>query len=676
MSDSDFVVSKYPKRTRRNVTVLTPDIINEINLDYEYSVTSGTEDGETIKKRRLIGPKSKTKNAIYNPPSLLQCALYRINENICPELNYNPYLNAEVEKQNHVELFYPSEIKHTYSLFNPFVPTECNYCMKPFDNSIELAKHETVHLHVGVGPRVGEKAYMRKYRHYYKLYTESCLRKRQQEFLQQVELKNTNDQTGEYDDEQDYASSLLVPTSTQVDHVFEVINNEVTVNGKPLKDYDKIERRSLYKTIHLDGVKRKFCPICRHTFKDNWAIDIHYLNSSCQFTCKYCGLKFKFHQDLFPEHLKTHEGEPCNKIFGPSDRRTKFKRRVLKLNRFGKINPVPHSTTSIIPPRVKPIKIKNLLQRKAAANLVKIKSEPGMSGVRSRTNEVAEKPTGIQPYQAYFCRKCFKVFFKIDEFNTHTSKCKGASSSDNDSEVIATSELSRMSESSTPEPQVATSKRPTRSCVRDISVMNDSDTDSIPGNWSPKLHSAGGYECGICSSSFPSRNSRNSHMRIHKEQTQMITPEKTNYIPQQPQQAITATKPDQHNLKVNEANSDSRISNIRLANLNPTVARLVQNNPHLTIRSYTKATNPQDQKIPVQHIPKKLFVRESLVTEPPIKRAYRCGDCNDRFENKSLLYYHKMQNCIVKRHYECGFCRKKFGSQEHYNTHMLYVHPE
>lgn len=90
---------------------------------------------------------------------------------------------------------------------------------------------------------------------------------------------------------------LLVPVSTSSAQI-NVKGGEVTlVDGKPmvggvsLSEIPKDERRLLYQTITISGVKRKFCPLCRYTFKDNWAIESHYFSNSCFYTCKYCGIR-------------------------------------------------------------------------------------------------------------------------------------------------------------------------------------------------------------------------------------------------------------------------------------------------------------------------------------------------------------------------------------------------
>lgn len=78
--------------------------------------------------------------------------------------------------------------------------------------------------------------------------------------------------------------------------------------------------RLLYKNITISGLKRKFCPLCRYTFKDNWAIESHYFSSSCHYTCRYCGIRFNKQRYQFDEHLKHHEekgDEPSDKVFAP-----------------------------------------------------------------------------------------------------------------------------------------------------------------------------------------------------------------------------------------------------------------------------------------------------------------------------------------------------------------------
>lgn len=89
---------------------------------------------------------------------------------------------------------------------------------------------------------------------------------------------------------------LLVPVSTSstqaaIKGEVVLVDGKAMVNGVPLMEIPKDERRTMYQNITISGVKRKFCPLCRYTFKDNWAIESHYISNSCLYTCRYCGIR-------------------------------------------------------------------------------------------------------------------------------------------------------------------------------------------------------------------------------------------------------------------------------------------------------------------------------------------------------------------------------------------------
>lgn len=78
------------------------------------------------------------------------------------------------------------------------------------------------------------------------------------------------------------------------------------VNGIPLIEVPKEERRTMYKSLVVNGIKKKFCPLCRYTFKDNWAIESHYLSTACHYTCRFCGLRYNKQRTEFDDHVKEH----------------------------------------------------------------------------------------------------------------------------------------------------------------------------------------------------------------------------------------------------------------------------------------------------------------------------------------------------------------------------------
>lgn len=103
---------------------------------------------------------------------------------------------------------------------------------------------------------------------------------------------------------------------------------------------------------------------------------------------------------------------------------------------------------------------------------VTIKTEPGLE------NSAEIKPQS----QAYFCRKCYQVFFKLDEFNTHVVDCKGTGVNESVPNNMRPAAKSRTSTSS-PMPsnssggkeEVSPSGRPMRNCVKEIATYMDID---------------------------------------------------------------------------------------------------------------------------------------------------------------------------------------------------------
>lgn len=638
-------------------------------------------------------------------------------------------------------------------------PAMCNYCIKRFSNIEELARHEIQHIKVDLSPRVDSKQFNMlhtKLAFYYTDYLrrqnilppkearvinkpvtrgllrpnapkpvlEAVLKPTEPEIQIKMETKqvfnkpvtrlkekriNYGELAGLSPQEDEAPStednSLLVPQESPIINSanceFTIENDEIFVNGVLLRSMDKRTRRECFKSMIVNGVKRKFCPLCRHTFKDNWAIENHYMSGVCMYTCKFCARKFKYHKDLFHDHMKTHAGELPNKIFGPKDRQLKQlkKKRLLKQNRTVFVG---HMINNLAPKS-------EALKMKQFEPLVQIKTEPDLhmnDGVTLEAPGSSHPATHNhnEPYQAYFCRKCFKVFFNVNEYNTHIRVCTGHSTGDKNN-VSAIPRVTRErtdTRVSTPDSS-GSSRRLLRAHMKNQTGPNDSDNDSrdalmnklnLHKQITPEKSGDGGWDCGICCSSFPSRYSRNSHMRIHKigdKSPIKLGPKDGVSIPGPgvapggpPGGPMVGPPGGAPGGPLGGIPGQPPAPDFRFVNLNPTVARLVQNNPHLTIRSYIKNEKQKgnaEQLLQQQQQQQNMNMQRQMempgvALENQMKRAYKCADCDEKFENKSILYYHKMNSCIVKRHYECAFCRKRFGTYDQYNTHMFYVHPE
>lgn len=129
------------------------------------------------------------------------------------------------------------------------------------------------------------------------------------------------------------------------------------------------------------------------------------------------------------------------------------------------------------------------------------------------------------------------------------------------------------------------------------------------------------------------------------------------------QQNITSVNSNFLNFKYLLGNVS--ITPIPKSGINPNIMKLVQNNPHLTIKSMGKKETPQSTSI------------DSTPPTTPTDhdRTYKCAHCNRSFTNKSQLYFHKKNQCGGSK-YPCPFCKKRFGTESAYSSHIFYVHPE
>lgn len=207
----------------------------------------------------------------------------------------------------------------------------------------------------------------------------------------------------EEDDEQ--VGDLLVPVATTTTQSVKgevvLVDGKPTVNGILLSELPKDERRTLYRNITISGVKRKFCPLCRYTFKDNWAIESHYFSSSCYYTCRYCGIRFNKQRYQFEEHIKQHQAkgdEPSTKVFAPRKWNGAFPKVISET----KLKPRSPPKLRAPVPKAKPMSMKHLLERKSLQPNLRVKTDLMQDTVGSHA------PTN----QAYFCRKCYQVCYK------------------------------------------------------------------------------------------------------------------------------------------------------------------------------------------------------------------------------------------------------------------------
>nr|CAH7747198.1 unnamed protein product [Callosobruchus chinensis] len=508
----------------------------------------------------------------FHPLSLLSLALNVINKRIDPEYEPEEYLIEQVSPK-------------------------CKYCGKPFLNLKLLALHEQQHIDVEVGEKIDnpvpwddsrEDAEVRnKWLNHFDengyadedIFTDDplnadiddmvetepeCVLTETAETGQEAEPENEADADAEADAEAEADTeepekplmSVSDSHKTEAEDKIILKDQQPMVNGTYLGDYSKEERKKFYQTMRIQGVNKKFCHLCRYTFKDNWAIESHYFSSACYYTCRYCGMRFNKQRHKYDEHVEEHKKKNdkfSEKIYAAS-KVSNVMPKVIQQPRPKKIVVTQHTA----PPPERPqfvghqIKVKNFSgSSQGVHGNIRIKEEPQDHPAANSGGGLLTTAQLKSTNQAYFCRKCYKVFFRLEEFNNHSANCDynqmggnrggtpgsgggGGSSSGVTTRYSAPGGSSRNGE-------VSPSGRPVRNCAKEAGPYRDEAylPDSILKE--PRSSSGGQqtFICFVCNTPFPTIYSRNSHMRIHKtEQFQQMQPQmqQMNFRPQQQMQ--------------------------------------------------------------------------------------------------------------------------------------------
>ncbi|KAL1516654.1 hypothetical protein ABEB36_000537 [Hypothenemus hampei] len=449
----------------------------------------------------------------YEPLSLLQATLNCINTQNVPEYEALPYNKVSTA-------------------------CRCKICDQDFQNIKLLALHETDHINVEMDKRIDNpKPWPDDHPHaevrnkWLTLFDETVC---EEDTIDDIDDNNEHSIVDESKDVE-----LLLDRSVTVSKKDEIVlvNMKPMVNGIYLGDYTKEERKAFYQCMRIGGQTKRFCPLCRFCFKDNWAIESHYFSFACHYTCKYCGMRFNKQRHRFDEHIKMHRKRKdsiSEKIFTASKVNNTMP-KVIQPDKVKRVNPgEPEKPREI---RLEdysspPVITKGGYDRNRLPNSapqtpqhfvsVKIKEEPKDSNVTSPQNKTQN--------QAYFCRKCYKVFFKLDEFNAHSRNCDYNNYTPSPNRAISNGTPKGSTqikikqepglEKRTNGEVFSSTGRPVRNCVRDIGPYKDEVyipkqilNETVAGP--PQS-----FICHICGTPFPTIYSRNSHMRIHKGETQ------------------------------------------------------------------------------------------------------------------------------------------------------------
>ncbi|RZC35293.1 uncharacterized protein BDFB_004101 [Asbolus verrucosus] len=590
----------------------------------------------------------------YFPLSLMTLALNVVNKKIVPGHEPDEFYEKVVEPQ-------------------------CTYCREKFKNSKLLALHEVDHINIELGEKVDNPIPWHESR------DDAHIRNKWLNSYDEVECEEDPADYMECEVETAAGESLLIPVGTEVPQEHKsagdilLVMAKPVVNGIALSDYSKEERKAFYKSMKIGGVNKKFCSLCRYSFKDNWAIESHYFSLACYYTCRYCGMRFNKQRHRFDEHVREHEerGDPLSTKIYAASKLNNFVPRIIQPDKVKKMVAQHDQEQN------SKIKVKNFSPRRNLPPNIRIKEEKMDSDGETQPPPVQKTPTTVTKTsnQAYFCRKCYKVFFKLDEFNIHSKNC------DYNQFPQGRNNMNKFpNKFGSNGEMVSSSGRPVRHCVRETGTYKDETY--IPDNMLKETsQSQQSFVCFICNTPFPTIYSRNSHMRIHKGEANHnnrspVVSQKTrqsyhsdsvpsfsNYIKQEPLEPEIQIHESEQNY-----NSSSSIGSVSItpisknpnqkATINPNIMKLVQNNPHLTIKA-----NKSPERQPV---PSASSMQNNLNDSD---KSYKCSSCWEAFANKSHLYFHKKNQCEGSK-YPCPFCKKRFGTEAAYSSHIFYSHPE
>lgn len=433
-------------------------------------------------------------------------------------------------------------------------------------------------------------------------------------------------------------------------------------------------------------------------------------------------MRFNKQRHKFDEHIEEHKKEKHEfsdkiyaasklsnvvpKVIHPPKERPK-KVVVVQPNPLDTIN---HQNNNVNNgPPYQSLRVRNLMERRAASQAnIHVKEEP-MDMPRDIIT--SQSKTGNQ---AYFCRKCYKVFFKLDEFNIHSKNC--------DYNQFPQIRNFAKPPFQSKNGEVSPAGRPVRHCAKEGPYKDDvylPDHIMRQPRQSQQQSGQQSFVCFICNTPFPTIYSRNSHMRIHKGETPNPSPP---FRPRPPQniqnsyQNYRAPPSPQYNnhfmvenVKIKEEPMDMPMEPMveihepepetsfpdtlgdgavtltpiskpkQRPTISPNVMKLVQNNPAISIKpnrptqpSPGSSSHHMQMNQMQQHMNQ---MQQMMGAFPDPDKTYKCSSCWEAFANKSHLYFHKKNQCEGSR-LPCPFCKKRFGTEAEYSSHIYYSHPE
>lgn len=660
------------------------EIDHDVSSNVPLEKSCNSECGLSIQhKPRISGPRSKTnlytkvtktEEVVYQPQDLIQLVVQCINGQNMPDFEFN---------------FSTREVRISESLSYC-----CRYCEKIFEDETELAVHELdIHIQLHL-PRVDKGS----------AWSDSQDEFETRNLWMAAQEAPATDSTSMTEVNGDDGKDLLVPIVEEKVEVKEeapeldssrnsivyFVGQVPYANGQLLKSIPKEVRNTYYQSVIFCGARKKFCQLCRYTFKDNWSMDNHYFLATCCQSCHYCGMKFhKRNKHELPGHVNAHELAGHTKslsVFATNDRGDIVEYDTSCLKTYVPLLAHAYYSRAPKPPPPKPTPMKLRVRQilPTPAPVLDNPPPPSRQSLPPRESYSNEAIRSASPdvvkNQAYFCKKCYQVFTKLSNYNSHIVSCNGVTEPELSvirpySNNFAPPALSSKVRSNTKK-MPALKPLPPPVKIKQENGITEAPVEDFP--------------CNFCSAVFKTVYSRNSHMRIHVRNKPSAGGAQQNAQKRPAAPPIVPPKKIKQEsfepiVEIHEGAtttigsvSITPLKRVMSGRVNPDVLKLVENNPNITFKPRTSNPTPPRQTSQFERAKNPVITpmpSPQPIDESDSAKGYKCASCFQQFGNKSNLYFHKKNQCTGSR-FPCPFCKKRFGTASEYSSHIFYSHPE
>lgn len=166
-------------------------------------------------------------------------------------------------------------------------------------------------------------------------------------------------------------------------------------------------------------------------------------------------------------------------MFAPRKWNTSYPRVINET----KLKPRPPPKVREPPQKIKTVDMKHLLERKSLQPNLRMKNEH--QNDTQQQSPVLANPTPTN--QAYFCRKCYQVFFMLDEFNKHVTQCKGQTQNNVQKQQQPQQQYHQQNNHHKPSTPIRNNKSGNSSSISNTTT-NSSDTETYSATGRPMRH--------------------------------------------------------------------------------------------------------------------------------------------------------------------------------------------